>query len=68
MFVCILEVYILIPAGVIVGVGEATMWPSMMLFCVHYARCFARYGSRDVEFYVTEFIGYFYFIFQFSQV
>nr|CAB3263793.1 UNC93-like protein [Phallusia mammillata] len=48
--------------------GEATMWPSMMLFTVHYAKRFARYGGKEQDFYVTEFIGYFFFVFQLCQV
>ncbi|XP_076805885.1 protein unc-93 homolog A-like [Clavelina lepadiformis] len=62
------ESYTLIPAGVIVGMGEATMWPAMMLFVVHYARRFARHGTKSTERYTTEFIGLFYCAFQFSGV
>jgi len=65
---CVLASFTLIPAGVIVGIGEATMWPVMLLYCVHYARCYARYASKSTQAYVTEFIGTFYLLFQFSAV
>ena len=60
--------FTLIPAEIIVGIVEATMWPVMLLYCVHYARCYARYGSKSTQVYVTEFIGTFYLLFQFSAV
>nr|XP_026692178.1 protein unc-93 homolog A-like isoform X1 [Ciona intestinalis] len=61
------EPYILIPAGVIVGMGESVMWPVMMVYVVHFARRFAKFGSKDTTVVITEFTGYFFCIFQISQ-
>lgn len=63
-----LESYILIPAGILTGMGEATMWPVMGLFVVHYARCYARHGQQPTDVYITQFFGKFYAAFQFSNV
>ena len=58
----------LIPAGIIAGVGEATLWPVMTLFCVHYACCFAHYATKDPRIYATELIGVLYFLHHLSSV
>ena len=51
------EAFILIPAGLIVGIGEACFWPSAILFTMHYARCYARAGPQSAEQYTTQFLG-----------
>ena len=60
--------YTLIPAGVLTGMGEATMWPVMGLFVVHYARSYARHAKQSTDSYITQFFGIFYAVFQFSGV
>lgn len=49
--------FILIPAGLIVGIGEACFWPSAILFTMHYARCFSRAGPQSAGQYTTQFLG-----------
>ena len=60
--------YTLIPAGVLAGIGEATMWPVMTLFVVHYAKRFSLYAKKPTESYMTQFIGIFYCLFHLSGV
>ena len=60
--------YTLIPADVLAGMGEATMWPVITFFVVHYARCYAKHAKKTAESYITQFIGIFYFVFQASGV
>lgn len=55
-------------AGVLTGMGEATMWPVMALFVVHYARCYARHAPESVDKYLPQFLGVFYAVFQLSSV
>ncbi|XP_078489371.1 protein unc-93 homolog A [Ciona intestinalis] len=58
---------VLIPAGVIVGFGEALMWPVMSLYVTYFATKFAQFGSKDTSDVITEFTGYFFCSYQLSQ-
>lgn len=54
------EPYILIPAGVIVGIGEACYWPCAMIFIMHYAAVYAKYAMKSSAACITQFLGFFY--------
>ncbi|XP_078492351.1 protein unc-93 homolog A-like isoform X1 [Ciona intestinalis] len=59
--------YLLIPAGILVGMGSSTMWPAMMVYVAHFARRFAKFSSKQTAEIITEFTGYFFCTFQISQ-
>ena len=54
------EAYLLIPAGLLVGFGEACMWPCMMIYILYFAQCYARYAPKSSAFYGTQLLGYFF--------
>uniref|UniRef100_F6Z5A7 Protein unc-93 homolog A n=1 Tax=Ciona intestinalis TaxID=7719 RepID=F6Z5A7_CIOIN len=58
---------VLIPAGVIVGFGEALMWPVMSLYVTYFATKFAQFGAKNTSDVITEFTGYFFCSYQLSQ-
>lgn len=49
------EPYILIPAGALVGIGEACFWPTAILFVMHFAKVYA--GRKPAASFVTQFLG-----------
>nr|XP_004226179.3 protein unc-93 homolog A-like [Ciona intestinalis] len=61
------EAYVLIPVGILMGIGEATMWPVMFVYVVHYAKQFASFGTKDTAAVITRFTGYFFFAYQLSE-
>lgn len=60
--------YLLIPAGLLVGFGEACMWPTMMIFIAHFGDQYGKYSEKDGGYYTTQMIGYFFTGLTFSQV
>jgi len=54
------QAFILIPAGLIVGIGEACFWPSAILFTIHYASCYSVAGTTYTTAgqYTTQFLGF----------
>ena len=60
--------YLLIPAGLLVGFGEACMWPTMMIFIAHFGDQYGKYSEKDGGYYTTQLIGYFFTGLTFSQV
>jgi len=54
------EPYILIPAGVIVGIGEACYWPCAMIYIMYYASTYAKYAMKSSAACITQFLGLFY--------
>jgi len=62
------EPYLLIPAGLLVGFGEASMWPCLILYAVHFANCYAKFGEKTSSHYVTQFLGYTFTCLSASQV
>ena len=55
------EPYILVPAGLIVGFGEACFWPSAMLIVMHFAKSYSEQSKgRSSKTYVSKFLGLYY--------
>ena len=52
--------YLLIPTGLLVGFGEACMWPCMMIYILYFAQCYARHAPQSSAYYGTQLLGYFF--------
>ena len=44
------EPYLLIPAGLVVGIGEACSWPVMMLLISDYGHRYSKHASQSGEY------------------
>nr|XP_039273946.1 protein unc-93 homolog A-like [Styela clava] len=66
-----LEFYTLIPAAILVGAGEATIWSSMTLINFYFATKYAtlkKHKYKENEYFVNLYSGYFFTCIQFCQI
>ncbi|XP_039273947.2 protein unc-93 homolog A-like [Styela clava] len=65
------EFYTLIPAAILVGAGEATIWSSMTLINFYFATKYAtlkKHEYKENDFFVNLYSGYFFTCIQFCQI
>ena len=62
------EPYLLIPAGLFLGIGEACSWPVIMILISDYGHRYSKYASKSGAYYTTQMVGYFFTSLAFSQV
>ena len=58
----------LLPAGILLAILQASLWPSMCLINVLYATLYSGVSKREKEVHTILFSGYFFTAFQSSQV
>nr|XP_039260018.1 UNC93-like protein isoform X1 [Styela clava] len=65
------EYYTMLPAALLLGVGEATLWPCVTMMNVYYGRQYSdrvKYRNKSYEYYVGLFSGYYFAIHHCNKV